>query len=48
MKDSFGHAIGQLDDNGKFLRVFFVERNKDIIVITAYKTSKEKYRRYSI
>ena len=46
MKDILGHSIAQLDDNGKILRVFFVERNKDIIVITAYRTSKEKYRRY--
>ena len=44
LTDSLGHSIVQLEDNGKVLRVFYVEREKDIIVITAYKTSKEKYR----
>ncbi len=44
MKDILGHSIAQLDGNGKILRIFFVEREQDIIVITAYKTSKEKYR----
>ena len=43
--DSLGHSIAQLDSNGKVLRVFFNERDKDIIVITVYKTSKEKYRK---
>lgn len=42
MIDSLGHSIAQLDDNGKILRVFFVERENNIIVITAYKTSKER------
>lgn len=45
MTDSFGHSIAQVDSNGKKLRVFFIGRGDDIIVITAYKTSKEKYRR---
>jgi len=44
MKDILGHSIAQLDSNGIILRIFFVEREQDIIVITAYKTSKEKYR----
>ncbi len=44
MTDSLGHSIGQITDGGKILRVFFIEREKRIIVITAYKTSKEKYR----
>lgn len=42
--DNLGHSIAQVDCNGKILRVFFVERDESIIVITAYKTSKEKYR----
>ena len=41
--DSLGHSIAQLENNGKILRVFFVEREGNIIVITAYWTSKEKY-----
>lgn len=43
MTDNLGHSIAQLDDNGKILRVFFVERENNTIVITAYKTSKERY-----
>ena len=42
--DSLGHSIAQIESNGKIMRVFFVEREDNIIVITVYKTSKEKYR----
>lgn len=45
MTDSLGHSIAQMDSNGKILRVFFVERDGNFIIITAYRTSKEKYRK---
>ncbi|MHA1769480.1 MAG: DUF4258 domain-containing protein [Candidatus Thorarchaeota archaeon] len=45
VRDSLGHSIAQVGTDGQVLRVFFVERDRNIIVITAYKTSKEKYRR---
>jgi hypothetical protein len=42
--DSLGHSIVQSENHGKILRVIYIEREKNIIVITVYKTSKEKYR----
>lgn len=45
MTDSLGHTIAQLETNNKILRVFFVEREGNIIVITAYRTSQEKYKK---
>ncbi len=42
--DNLGHFIVQISDDGKILRVFFVDRDEKIIVITSYKTSKEKYK----
>jgi hypothetical protein len=45
LTDDLGHSIVQNNVNGMILRVFFVERDENIIVITAYKTSKEKYRK---
>lgn len=42
-KDNLGHSIAELDINGTILRVFYAEREGKIVVITAYKTSKEKY-----
>ncbi|TFG04359.1 DUF4258 domain-containing protein [Candidatus Thorarchaeota archaeon] len=44
LTDRFGHSIAQMESNGEILRVFFTERDDNIIVITVYKTSKEKYR----
>jgi len=44
LTDELGHSIAQSNTNGMILRVFFTERDKDIIVITAYRTSKDKYR----
>ncbi len=44
LTDRSGHSIAQMERNGKILRVFFTERDDNIIVITVYKTSKEKYR----
>ncbi|KXH76225.1 MAG: hypothetical protein AM326_03310 [Candidatus Thorarchaeota archaeon SMTZ-45] len=45
MTDSLGHSSAQMDSNGKILRVFFVEQDGNIVVITAYRTSKIKYRK---
>lgn len=43
--DRFSHRITQMVDNGKLLRVFYVEREGNIVVITAYRTSKvRKYK----
>ncbi|MGY5853885.1 MAG: DUF4258 domain-containing protein [Candidatus Thorarchaeota archaeon] len=44
MTDNLGHSIAQLSMNGRVLRVFFVERDGKTIVITAYISSKVKYR----
>jgi hypothetical protein len=44
MTDSLGHTIAQMDTDDKILRVFFVEQEGNIIVITAYKTNQEKYK----
>jgi len=44
MTDSLGHTVAQLETNGKLLRVFFVEREGNTIVITTYWTSQEKNR----
>jgi len=44
MIDNLGHSIAQFDDNGKIVRVFFVERDNNTIVIIVYRTSKDKYR----
>lgn len=41
--DKLGHSIAQLQLNGKILRVFFVERDGNLIVITAYSSSKMKH-----
>ncbi|MGY5881759.1 MAG: DUF4258 domain-containing protein [Candidatus Thorarchaeota archaeon] len=43
LTDELGHSIAQSYTNGMILRVFFVERDNNIIVITIYKTSKDKY-----
>ncbi|MGY5876796.1 MAG: DUF4258 domain-containing protein [Candidatus Thorarchaeota archaeon] len=42
--DKLGHSIAQLSLDGHVLRVFFVERDDNTIVITAYISSKVKYR----
>jgi len=44
LTDNLGHSIVQSDTSGMILRVFFVERDDNFVVITVYKTSKEKYR----
>ncbi|MDF1541447.1 MAG: DUF4258 domain-containing protein [Candidatus Thorarchaeota archaeon] len=41
--DKLGHSIAQLQMNDHILRVFFVERDGNTIVITAYSSSKTKY-----
>jgi hypothetical protein len=42
--DPMGHQISTIETDDRILRVFFVERDKDVVVITAYRTSKRKYR----
>ena len=44
LADELGHSIAQSETNGMILRVFFVERDDNFVVITVYKTTKEKYR----
>ena len=43
LTDNLGHSIVQSNTNGMIFRVFFVERDDNFVVITVYKTSKEKY-----
>jgi len=39
-KDKYGNTIAQKQSNDKILRVVYRKKENDIIIITAYKTSK--------
>ena len=43
VQDTLGHSIAQLQEDGRILRVFYVQRNGDLLVITTYRSSKTKY-----
>ncbi len=42
LKDKFNNTIIQKKINGKLIRVFYRKENEDIVLITAYITSKIK------
>lgn len=43
-QDGLGHLVAQREVDARLLRVFYVERDETLVVITAYKTSKNKYK----
>ena len=43
-QDGLGHLVAQREVDARLLRVFYVERDETLTVITAYKTSKNKYK----
>jgi len=43
-QDGLGHLVAQRKVDTRLLRVFYVERDEPLIVITAYKTNKNKYK----
>ncbi len=42
--DRLGHNVSTTDIDRRTLRVFFVRRGEDIVIISAYKSSKSKYK----
>ncbi len=43
-QDGLGHLVAQREVDARLLRVFYVERDETLVVITAYKTSKNRYK----